>query len=111
MDGKILQNKIYLNAFINANKRKEVNVKMPNCEYLGHKNFKDKDFVFLYVAMQKKNDDSYVGRIAKEYKFVKKELLPTGLEVGDIVNVELEENAFEKLEVVDINIIKKGGKA
>ncbi len=84
---------------------------MAKCELIGKRDFKDKDFCFLYVAQEKKNDNGLMGRIAKEYKFVKKELIPENIEVGDILNIELEENAFEKLDIVEINIIKKGGKA
>ena len=81
---------------------------MARCKYIGHKNFKDKDFVFLYTT-QKKDNEAYVGEVAKEHKFVKKELLPDGLQPGDIINIDLEENDFGKTDIVDIEIISKGG--
>lgn len=81
---------------------------MAKMTYIGHKNFNEKDFVFLYGAAEK-NSPEYVGLIAKEYKFVKKELLPLDISVGDIINVDLEENSFGKISVVGIDIIRKGG--
>ena len=81
---------------------------MAKVEYVGQKNFKDKDFVFLY-ALQEKTGESYIGKVAKEYKFVKKEMLPRDLAVGDIINIDLDENDFGKTDIVGIDIIRKGG--
>lgn len=77
--------------------------------YVGRKAPREKDWVMLY-CLTEKNEEIYHGKIAKEFKFVKKELIPADIAEGDIIDIDLEENDFGKVDVVDINIIKKGGK-